>query len=191
MSETPSIGWSDFALHHNRPGMGHCYFQGSNKELLDLVSRNWAERKPGAGRKDRESVVLVPLPPERVTSATVLVEEDLPLRVRFTRRSPGEEGYLRILAPPPCEPVRFAWAVLYSAGVLQENGGKRSGNFDWEVITILGSSRENEPMHPVTMARNYLKKPGGTFCDYSAQDFAEAIDYWSRRAALEEPDSGA
>jgi hypothetical protein len=38
-------------------------------------------------------------------------------------------------------------------------------------------------MDPLTMARNMLAKPGGTPCDYTAEQFAEAVWYWSRRAA--------
>jgi hypothetical protein len=40
-------------------------------------------------------------------------------------------------------------------------------------------------MNPLTMARNFLEKPGGTFCEYTAREFAEAVYYWSRRAGLE------
>ena len=37
------------------------------------------------------------------------------------------------------------------------------------------------------MARNFLALPGGTPCDYTAAQFAEAIRYWSRRAAARPP----
>ena len=38
-------------------------------------------------------------------------------------------------------------------------------------------------LDPLTMARNMLEKPGGTYCAYSARDFAEAVWYWSGRAS--------
>ena len=44
-------------------------------------------------------------------------------------------------------------------------------------------------MDPVTMARNFLEKPGGTFAPYTAQQFAEAIWFWSIRAARYVADS--
>ena len=75
--------------------------------------------------------------------------------------------------------------MLYSAAALTENEGKRSGDFDWEIVAIIASPVETEPMNPLTMARNFLEKPGGTFCEYTAREFAEAVYYWSCRAGLE------
>jgi hypothetical protein len=40
-------------------------------------------------------------------------------------------------------------------------------------------------MDPLTMARNMLRKPGGTFCAYTAEEFAAAVWYWARRAAAD------
>jgi hypothetical protein len=34
------------------------------------------------------------------------------------------------------------------------------------------------------MARNMLEKPGGTFCEYSAGEFAEAVWFWAGRASV-------
>ena len=89
-------------------------------------------------------------------------------------------------SPGPREKANFAGAVLYSAETLLENNGQRSGDYDWEVVCILASTVESEPMDPLTMARNMLEKPGGTFADYSALDFAEAIWYWRQRVNVSE-----
>ena len=72
--------------------------------------------------------------------------------------------------------------VLYSAETLTENDGTRSGDFDWEVVCLLAGAAQTEPMDPLTMARNMLEKPGGTYAPYTAQEFAEAIYFWSCRA---------
>jgi hypothetical protein len=177
-----SIGWSDFARGRHVPGGAHAWFEGSTEELLDLVRVHWENRRPGAGRDDLEAVVVVPVPADRFVGSTVLVDDDTPLFAALERRQPQEEPYIRVTADGPREPVLFASVVLYSAATLLENGGTRSGEFDWEVVSLQAGPLADEPMHSVTMARNLLEKTGGTFALYTAQHFAEAVWYWSRRA---------
>jgi len=50
-------------------------------------------------------------------------------------------------------------------------------------VCLIAGPKEVEPMDPLTMARNMLEKPGGTYCDYSALEFAESVWYWAGRAA--------
>jgi hypothetical protein len=181
---SPRIGLSRFARERHRPGMGRSTFQGAEDELIALAAARWHERRPGIGRKDTEKVVVIPVPPERFACATVLVGEDTPLEARLARRQPHEDPYIEVRAAAPAPRARYAALVLYSAATLLENGGERSGDFDWEIVSIQASIEADEPMHPLTMARNFLAKPGGTPCDYTARQFAEAIDYWSRRCGI-------
>jgi len=127
--------------------------------------------------------VVVPVPPGGFISATVKVDESTRLHAEFTRRQPHEEGYIRLFASGPREEVRQAAVVLYATDTLLDNNGVRSGDHDWEVVCLLAGPEADEPMDPLTMARNMLEKPGGTFCAYTAQQFAEAIWYWAQRAA--------
>ncbi len=177
------LGWSDFARGRHVPSGSHVWFNGTEEELLDLVRAGWPRRRPGAGRDGLDKVVIVPVPPQGFVSATVKVDERTPLRAEFTRRQPHEDGYIRVLASGPREEVRHAAVVLYAADVLLENGGTRSGDYDWEVVCLLAGPTADEPMDPLTMARNMMEKPGGTYCAYTAAQFAEAIWYWSQRAA--------
>lgn len=188
----PSIGLSDFARARNQKGAGYSYFDGSWDELIELVRAGWHQRRPGAGRADTSKVVLVPMPcPERFVSTSVLVSEDTRLEARLTRRQPGEDPFIQVLAlDGPPEPVRFAQVVLYSREALLENGGVRSTDCEWEIVSLVASPVEDEPMSPSTMARNMLARPGGTPATYSAEDFARAIDYWARRARRAVPDGG-
>jgi len=185
MNESPRIGWSDFARERCRPGLGRSHFLGSEEELLALVAENWNRRRPGAGREDLEKVVLVPCPPECFACATVLVKRNTKLSARLENRQAGEDAHIRVTATGEPESARFADVVLYSAAALLENQGTRSGDFDWEIVAIVAAPVEDEPMNPLTMARNFLEKPGGTYCEYTAREFAEAIYYWSQRAGLE------
>jgi len=101
----------------------------------------------------------------------------------YDRRAAGEAGFVRVTAEGAREPALHAAVVFYAAATLLENGGRRSGDADWEVVCLLAGPTADEPMDPLTMARNMLQKPGGTYCAYSAEEFARAIWYWSGRAS--------
>jgi hypothetical protein len=182
--KSPSIGWSRFAAERYRPGLGRACYTGAPEALVALILAHWDRRRPGAGRRDLEQVVVVPLPPQDFVSATVAVAEATPLRAELTRRQPDEDPYVEVRAAAVPEPARFASAVLYSAATLLENGGERSGDWDWEIVALQAGPLADEPMRPLTMARNFLAKPGGTPCEYSALEFAEAIWYWSARCGV-------
>ena len=68
--------------------------------------------------------------------------------------------------------------IIYSKEALRAEGMNISA--DWGVISINGNISENEPMHPLTMARNFLEEAGGTKRSYTAEEFAEAIYFWSQ-----------
>lgn len=182
----PRIGWSDFALERYKPGTSHAYFEGSNEDLLELVRAHWEARTPGAGRDDLDQVVIVPLPPKDFVCGSVLVDESTKLSANLTRRRPHEDPYLEVTARGPREAANFAGVVLYSADTLLENDGARSGDFNWEIVCVLATPVRDEPIDPLTMARNLLQKPGGTYCAYTAEQFAESVWYWSRRASVDD-----
>ncbi len=52
-------------------------------------------------------------------------------------------------------------------------------------MSINAELQKNVPMHPLTMARNYLVKKGGTKGRYTAAQFAEAIWYWSQHSQVD------
>lgn len=186
-----SLGWSEFALRRHAPGGTHAWFDGAPEELLDLVREHWPHRRPGAGRTGLDEVVVVPVPATRFVASTVLATEETPLFATLERRQPHEAPFICVTADGPREPARFAAIVLYRAATLLENGGARSGDFAWEVVSLQASAVADEPMHPVTMARNFLEKQGGTYASYTAHEFADAIWYWSRRAAAQNFPNGA
>lgn len=177
----PSIGCSKFAEKRHTPGSGYSYFKGSWIDLIDLISENWHKREPGFGRTDLTQVVVVPVPANRFVGGTILVNEDTVLHVKMARRAPDEDPYICVEGEGECEPVKFANVVLYSADTLLENDGERSTDADWEIVAITASAIMDEPLHPLTIARNLLEKPGGTFAPCSVEELAESVYYWSRR----------
>jgi hypothetical protein len=178
------IGWSDFAIKQNAKG-NHSTFTGKHETLIKLVKKHWKKRIPGAGRKDLTQVVIVPIEEKRLDKLFGCPWTDIKdashLRAKVTRRRPHEDPYIEVHAVYGKQmPVKFAKVVLYSKATLLENDGRYSGDFDWEIVAILAGPWDNEPMSPLTMARNYLQKTGGTFAPYTAEQFAESIYFWSQ-----------
>ncbi|MEZ4389289.1 MAG: DUF3228 family protein [Candidatus Krumholzibacteriia bacterium] len=184
----PTLAWSDFARGRHTPGGKHTWFDGTESDLLDRVRAHWAARTPGAGRQDLEQVVVVPVPPDGFHATTIVVTDRTVLHARLDRRRPGEDAFIRVTAEGEPAPPRWAGVVLYSAEVLLANGGARSSEAAWEIVCLLAGERAAEPMDPLTMARNFLERPGGTFAPYAAREFAEAIWYWRCRASRHHPD---
>lgn len=178
-----SIGWSEFARGRHQAGQGRSYFLGTEDELVALVVAQWDAREPGAGRPDLEQVVVVPVAADKFVCGTVALTDDMVVHAEVVRRQPHEDPHVRVTAEGEPEPAKFAKVVLYSAATLLENDGNRSCDSDWEIVSIIASPIDNEPMGPLTMARNMLGKPGGTPVQYSAEAFAKSIYYWSQRAA--------
>ncbi len=184
------LGWSDFAAVRHVVDGKHTWFNGTPDELLARVRQGWAERVAGAGREDLAQVVVVPVEPAGFVSSTVPISRKTILHAVYDRRQADEEGFVRVTAEGAREPATFASVVLYSADTLLENGGQRSGDFDWEVVCLIAGPTAQEPMDPLTMARNMLAETGGTYCAYSAEQFAESIWYWAQRATAHVPQAG-
>ncbi len=191
----PIFGISDFAAKHIE----------DTACLMRDIKQGWANRKPGTGRSDTDKVVLVPISTNGMSGRTATIQEDFEYKAIFSRRVDGEDPYMVVkaigykargwrrllwklglakLKPIKPDPVNFAFAVMYSADTLLEDGGKRSGDYDWEVVAVIASATENEPMEALTMARNMLRKPGGTYAPYTFDQVLEAIYYWSTRVKV-------
>jgi len=176
-----NIGWSDFARKRHLPGTGHSWFKGSNEELFSLIEENWDKRVVGDGANSVDDVCIVDVDPKLFVGTKILLKNAADLKAQVEVRQAGEDPFVKVTASGPVEKVIGARVVLYAAHELLKNGGKRSGDYDWEIVCLLAQDDKTEPMPPLTMARNFLNKPGGTPRGYSAQEFAESIYYWSQR----------
>jgi hypothetical protein len=119
--------------------------------------------------------------PEKFFSGVVELEPETPLRAIFSARRKGEDPYVQVEALGGQKlPAKVAEVVLYRHDVL---GSDASTDAGWEIVSMNArATEEPEPLTPVAMARNFLELPGGTKAEYSAEQFAQAIVYWSRRA---------
>lgn len=182
------IGWSKFALEQNKENKK---FKGKPKKLIELVEKHWACREPGQGRKDKTQVVVVPILEwdlhKLFSSPWAHINDAKYILGKVVKRQPNEDAFIDIRGTGKPLKVQFVKVVLYSRATLLENDGEVSGNFDWEIVAILTGPWENEPMTPLTMARNFLKKTGGTFAPYTAKQFAESIYFWSQFIRVKAP----
>jgi hypothetical protein len=180
--ENLSIGWSAFALKRNKKG-NHSKFRGTPEELIRIVKKNWDCRQPGVGRNDCTQVVVVPVGRSdlrKFSTPWSNVADAHHLRAKVVTRQEGEDPYIEVHGQGKRLKVKHAKVVLYSADTLLENGGERSTDCDWEIVAIMAGPWDNEPMSPLTMARNFLAKQGGTPVAYTAEQFAESIYFWSQ-----------
>jgi hypothetical protein len=183
LNKGESVAWGDFALGRHKPGTGYAYFTGTQAELVDLVKAHWKDRVPGHGRANLEEVVIVKVPAERFMTTTVPIAPNTKLGAELYRRRATEEPYVRVQAQGQAQPAAYASVVLYSKDTLGKNG-ERSTKADWELVSIIASPVENEPMDPVTMMRNMRAKAGGTQVDYTADQLLDAIEFWSKHAKV-------
>ena len=117
-------------------------------------------------------------------TTTIAVDSSTELQAQEYRRRDGEEPYVRVTANGEAQPAQFAQVILYSKDTLAKND-ERSRRTDWEIVTIIASPVENEPMDPVTMMRNMRGKAGGTQVNYTADQLLDSIDFWSRHSKLQ------
>ena len=178
-----TVAISDFARGRHRPDSGLSYYDGPMSDVLKLVKENWSKRRPGSGRKNLDEVVVVPVPPAKFFTTTVPVQEETSLHARFGKRREHEEAYLSVMSEGEAIPASFAKVVVYSKETLAENK-ENSGDADWEVVSLVASPVENEPMNPVTMMRNMKGKPGGSQVNYSTEELLDSIEFWSKHTKV-------
>ena len=169
------IGINDFVKRQTKESR-FTYFDGTWEELAELTTENFINQQPGY----RDGVILISVPAERFyTKGEYILGKEY--KAVYKPRRDGEEPYMQIINEDPKVPCNFVDVVLYRDDVLAEND-ENSTDCLWEIVSINGKVEAGkEPMHPITMARNFLEMKGGTKGDFTAEDFAKSIVYWSKR----------
>lgn len=155
-------------------------FLGTSEELVSIVRSSLTNSRKGY----RIGVALAPVPPEKFRASVRPLGEGDTFQTSFVPRYEGEEPVLDVRVVGEPVPAVAVDVVLYHHRVLKEDGDASIDDpRSWEIIAILPRSSEEEtPMHPVTMARNFLHRKGGTAGTFSAEEFAQAIWYWATHA---------
>lgn len=184
------IAVHDFARRQT-PESQHNHFGGTWEELIELVSRHWPRRRISPHNPE---VALVPMPENqlhRFYAGIVEVTSETPLEAVFAPRVAGEDPYIQVASPGGKKtPAKKVDIVCYSHEVLAKDGDAPAvKEADYYIININAyATDEEEPMRPMTMARNLLGLKGGTKPEvaYSPEEFARAIVYWSRHVRVGE-----
>lgn len=156
------------------------HFTGSWEQLEKIVEANKSKAVQGY----KNGVFLTPVPAEGFFTSLVTLTPESKVHAEFKPRREGEDSFVNVTAEGRKTPAKSVVIVTYSKEVLNE-GNERSTDADFEIVSINASPNELEvPMDPVTMMRNYLVRPGGTKGDFSAQEFAESILFWSQHALV-------
>lgn len=179
-----SIGWSKFALERHVEGSGNSFFTIPHEDVIKEVEGYWSIRRPGAGETGIDRKVLVAIRPGGFFLSTTPLKEGLPLKAHVTKRQEGEDLYVETYIDAAdakalglkYTPAQYVDIVCYHKDALLENNGERSTDCEWEIVAVLAREKAKEDSMPaLTMARNFLEKPGGTKSIYTAKEFAEAI----------------
>jgi len=167
------------------PDSKFSHFAGEESDLLSRVEAGLPGAKPGY----KDGVILVPVSPEGFFSGVVEITPETPLKATFGARRKGEAPFVDVVATGGEKlPAMAVEVVLYRHDLLAADGDatpapEGEAPAEWEIISLNARATEGaEPMTPMAMARNLLALPGGTKADYSAEEFARAIVYWSTRA---------
>lgn len=154
------------------------YFDGTWEALEDRVLQNFANYTPGY----KEGVRLISVPANGFFSGIVAITPETELIAKFAPRREGEEAFISIHARGQKLPAKHVDIVVYSKAVLAENN-ENSTSADWEIVSINARiTDEPTPMDPITMMRNQLHLAGGTKGEFSGDDFAKSIYFWSKHA---------
>jgi hypothetical protein len=154
------------------------------EECVEEPSKLDANVKPGY----KDGVLVVEMPPtvfggSQFYSGVAVINDVTPLVARFAARRPGEAAFVEVLAGGRKTPAVAVEVILYSRDLLRAEGEQVPDDVDYQIVSINARTQnEPEPMTPVAMARNFLGLPGGTKAEYTAEQFAQAIVYWSTHA---------
>lgn len=161
------------------PESGYSHFEGDWEQLENLAAVHLLmDDCVHPGYKD--GVVLVDMPAQWFRSAIVDLAQDSQLTANYAPRREGEDPFIRVSAKANKQVAKHAQVVLYRHDVLDENN-ERETDAEWEIVAIKArTSDEEDPMDPMTMARNFLHLPGGTKGNFTAEQFAKSIVYWNQ-----------
>jgi len=171
-----TVAMNNFARRQTAES-NYSHYAGGFDALCALVEKHLSERITLSN--EGGEVALVKLPGEGFFSASVQAESGMEFKTHFAAREEGEYPYFsqRAVAGPKV-PATETDIILYSNEKLRIKN-EQSTEAAWEIVSINAKRvPENEPPHPVTMLRNHRNYPGGTPTSYTAEQWADAVEYW-------------
>jgi hypothetical protein len=172
----------DFVKSFNARHGTQSHYTGTWAELEALVTAHQDDFEPGTGSVDND-VILVNVPTAGFYSSVVTITDENKHLVSETEtvRAEGEKPVIMKTIAADKVPANYVQIVCYRADVLAADDS-RTTDAEWEIIAILANVDKVTPMHPTTMLRNTNHDEGGTFREYTDQEWAEAYAYWDNHA---------
>lgn len=170
------VGINSFVKRQTRHSR-FSHFEGKLEVVAAMAQEHLSEGVP----TNREGILVVPVPADGFFSGVVKVTSTTNLRATFEARCEGEQPFVQVVATGADKlPAAVVELVLYHHTALTPD--ERTTEDEWELVSINARpTAECEPLTPMAMARNFLGLPGGTKAEYTAEEFAKAIEYWSKR----------
>lgn len=179
-----AIAVSDFLKEVTKEG--NLRFDGTFDDLTNLAKEHFENNEPGTGSVDGD-VLLVRIPSAGFRTNIVEITADNAFQVEevYSARIEGEAEVptLVIYSDAPLPAASVVKLVLYRADVLAKDVD-RSSDAEWEIVSINSQPEEDTPMHPQTMLRNAREETGGTYREYSSEEWHRAEQYWNLHAFI-------
>lgn len=176
---TKQLGINDFVRRQTAESE-FSHYVGTLEELLLLAHKHWP-----VNCKGDETVVFVTVPVnDDFFCGVVKVNKDTVLRSHFGVRDKGEEPHVIDLAYGAEKVLGVETTLVFvSHDELAKKNEQTHKDIAFELVSINVEEEKGKkaPKHPRTMARDHLDKPGGTLTKFTADQFAESIDYWKDR----------
>jgi hypothetical protein len=167
------------------------------EELLELIQQHIALAQPGY----REGILEVDLPLVHPINRqpiffcpVVELEPGQPLIGKYESRIANEEPRQWMgTAIGEKMPAKFCKAILYTSDLLKET--EQNDHEDGlELVTLIASIVEDEPMTPTTLMENHFGGDGGTATNLSDAMFVKKLchswKHWKNKALFVPPSDG-
>lgn len=179
---TKLVACGDFVKRQTKES-GFSHFEGTWEELEGIVHTSMTKSqlvRPGY----KDGVILVDMgngyDHRKFYSSIITLDKNTKLQASYSPRRVGEAPYIRIGTKAKKQLAKYVSFVCYRKDILMEND-ERETDAEWEIVAIKArTSKEEEPMDPATMARNFLHLKGGTQASFTAEEFAKSIVYWNQ-----------
>lgn len=152
-------------------------------EIIKLVKENWDKQVSGTGSVNNDTI-LVPVPADSFTTSILTITPELVDQVEtieYIRRKGEEPVPYKIIRVDSYPPAKVVKVVVYRADVLAKDND-RSSDAEWEIVAVLRQPEENVPMDLETMKRNSENKAGGTYREYTKEQWDSAEQFWNTHA---------
>tara|TARA_Y100000034_G_C6866993_1_gene395287 strand:+ start:359 stop:925 length:567 start_codon:yes stop_codon:yes gene_type:complete len=163
------------------------YYDGDFEDAIEVVTiQEWdsaevVQLESGQIRKVRLSDT------RDFYSSIVKIDDDTELVATSDARQEDEESHIVVEAYGNKMPAKSVTLIFYDREALGEDDAIVDIEGGWFLISINASPFEKDfPMNPLTMARNQMGKIGGTKREYTPQEWAEAVWFWSQHALVSE-----